>query len=465
MKVRWLMVLVLAILLNLTAQEDVRIKLPTSDASSGFSVTNAEATPDTLIRVRADGNVGIGTTAPGYKLDVNGDLNVIGDFYQNGTIFEGGSSLWSETGNDIFRLNGNVGIGTDSPTRKLDVIGDIRGTNIIGNGSGLTFLTKDQVELGNVQDINIENSWSQESGQHILTEEIKGRNGTTGLKLTDFYGNGIIIKNSGNVGIGAESTLYKLYVGGDIKLLNGVSANEISIDGTLSGNSNLVIPTEKAVKTYVDSNSSGSLWTEDGSDIYRVNGNVGIGTNNPTEMLDIGGSVRFAPNFGHDYAMIIDYITSTPTVRPMTDQQGYLGTSGYRWYEVYSVYKKTSTLKGYQVSGEEINTKNVQPISGALSKIRNIDGVVFKSEESSDKDRNKFLDDNEYGIDINGIEKYLPELVSIDKESGEKSVSYMALIPVLTEAIKEQQSIIEKQNDELNELKSRMDKLESLLNK
>ena len=37
-----------------------------------------------------------------------------------------------------------------------------------------------------------------------------------------------------------------------IKLLNGVAANEISSDGTLSGNSNQAIPTEYAVKTYVD---------------------------------------------------------------------------------------------------------------------------------------------------------------------------------------------------------------------
>lgn len=275
-----------------------------------------------------------------------------------------------------------------------------------------------------------------------------------------------VYKKSGTVQIGIESLLYKLHVNGDIKLLNGVNANEISADGTLSGNSDLAIPTEKAVKTYVDTNSSSPLWTENGSDIYWSGGNVGIGISNPIKPLDIAGATRLAPNTGGTgYAMIIDYITNEPTVRPLTNGFGYLGTSGYYWKYLYATNQVTKSLKGFQVSENEIITKDSRSISGALSKINNLNGIVFKSEESASKDRNNFLNDNEYGIDIKSLEKSLPELVSIDKNTGEKSVSYMALIPVMTEAIKEQQSIIDKQNDELNDLKSRMDKLELLLNK
>ena len=38
----------------------------------------------------------------------------------------------------------------------------------------------------------------------------------------------------------------------EIELTSGTSINEISIDGTLAGDSDDAIPTEKAVKTYVD---------------------------------------------------------------------------------------------------------------------------------------------------------------------------------------------------------------------
>jgi hypothetical protein len=45
-----------------------------------------------------------------------------------------------------------------------------------------------------------------------------------------------------------------------LALQNGNRINEFSIDGTLSGNSNLAVPTEKAVKTYVDNNNSSNYW-------------------------------------------------------------------------------------------------------------------------------------------------------------------------------------------------------------
>jgi hypothetical protein len=45
-----------------------------------------------------------------------------------------------------------------------------------------------------------------------------------------------------------------------ITLTSGGTANEVSTDGTLSGNSDSAIPTEKAVKTYVDTFAQGVKW-------------------------------------------------------------------------------------------------------------------------------------------------------------------------------------------------------------
>jgi hypothetical protein len=72
------------------------------------------------------GNVGIGTTTPNYEFDVVGNINFTGNLYQNGSLFSGGGSLWTENGSDIYFNTGNVGIGTANPGATLDVRGNIK---------------------------------------------------------------------------------------------------------------------------------------------------------------------------------------------------------------------------------------------------------------------------------------------------------------------------------------------------
>ena len=68
--------LLIAFLVPAMAQ-DIEMQVSTSDASSGFSVTSAA--DDTLFRVRGDGNVGIGTASPSANLDIRGTESILGD--------------------------------------------------------------------------------------------------------------------------------------------------------------------------------------------------------------------------------------------------------------------------------------------------------------------------------------------------------------------------------------------------
>ncbi len=60
-----------------------------------------------------EGNTGIGTSTPGYKLDVNGDINFTGQLLQNGNPINSGSSPWNEITGGISYSN-NIGIGTSN---------------------------------------------------------------------------------------------------------------------------------------------------------------------------------------------------------------------------------------------------------------------------------------------------------------------------------------------------------------
>ena len=75
----------------------------------------------------------------------------------------------------------------------------------------------------------------------------------SGLNIATPGGSKLFLaSDTGNVGIGTTSPDAKLEINGYLKLQSGVAVNEFTNDGTLSGNSDLAIPTEKAVKTYAD---------------------------------------------------------------------------------------------------------------------------------------------------------------------------------------------------------------------
>ncbi len=80
------------------------------------------------------------------------------------------------------------------------------------------------------------------------------------LRIDDSLGDEtpLVVKGDGAVGINTpepgdgDPNDVKLQVNGHLKLQEGVSVNKLSEDGTLAGNSNQTIPTESAVKEYVE---------------------------------------------------------------------------------------------------------------------------------------------------------------------------------------------------------------------
>ncbi len=104
--------------------------------------------------------------------------------------------------------------------------------------------------------------------------------------------------------------------------------------------------------------------------------------------------------------------------------------------------------------------KNIVSIDGALNKVLSMNGKYY--DWRTTEFPNKGLEEGrQVGVIAQEIEKILPEVVVTD-DDGFKSVEYGHIVPVLIEAIKEQQKIIDGQKSTISDLKA---SLENVLNR
>ena len=81
--------------------------------------------------------------------------------------------------------------------------------------------------------------------------------------------------------------------------------------------------------------------------------------------------------------------------------------------------------------------------------MQQLSGIQFTWNEKSHQVQQDKGED--VGLIAQEVEKVLPEIV-ITRENGIKAVNYEGVIPLLVEAIKEQQSTIENLKDRINKL-------------
>jgi hypothetical protein len=106
--------------------------------------------------------------------------------------------------------------------------------------------------------------------------------------------------------------------------------------------------------------------------------------------------------------------------------------------------------------------KDIQGLTGALENLEKLNGVSYNWKVEEFPERN-FSDRTEIGVIAQELEKVYPELVSTDSK-GYKSVQYSHLVPVLIEAIKEQQTTIGSLSNSVLDLTSSLDSTTLLLN-
>ena len=102
--------------------------------------------------------------------------------------------------------------------------------------------------------------------------------------------------------------------------------------------------------------------------------------------------------------------------------------------------------------------KEIETLEGALAMVLDLRAVTFKW-DTSNPDLGNLNEGSQVGVIAQEVEKIIPELVT-ERPDGYKGVSYGQLSAVLVEAIKEQQSLIDKQEHIITDLSRRIELLE-----
>ena len=303
-----------------------------------FRTYNAGSLNDAL-RINGLGNVGIGTTSPGFKLDVNGIVRVPSGNYFSfenwqwaigkdmSTQFSSNEELqlmgYGSSGNSFQIIgvsgvsptftysrilqanfdNGRVGIGTNPTNSLLEVNGGIRIlTSPSGDlyGSGLILNDESNASLWHQIHIHGNRIRAYDGSTediYVTTTDINSSiNGTTNYvaKFTNAnsIGNSQIYDNGTAVGINTTNPAQgKLWVqGGDIWVTGDNMKLAFTTDGSTDAIPNASIIASQNGISGASADLVFNTWNgSSNAEIMRIrsNGNVGIGTTSPAIKLEV----------------------------------------------------------------------------------------------------------------------------------------------------------------------------------
>jgi hypothetical protein len=476
------------------------------------------------MRIDSSGNVGIGTNSPAESLHTAGNIR-FGDtapaeLYTNSSELRIGvdknndndtSNLTFYTNNDEkvrIDKDGNVGIGTSSPSTNLEV--SANGTcnlRLTDSSSPTTFAQL--VSANGVLQIKTDGGDAQ---------------GNSSMQFFVDTSEAMRIDSSSNVGIGIASPDGNLHVssGSAGSVTASSDANELVLEAATNVGMTLLTGNSSIARIRfgdADSNARGNIFYNHSNDSLGLqtaastamtidsSGDVGIGTDNPTSLLHLSGAspklridnteetesgIQFRDSaatgsqlaeilyHAGDQALIFKNGTSAERARIDSSGHFLVATSsstidssnhGILLSSVGRIKNSVDVAGGgavthmYGTAGEfrvkgDGDAENTNNAYGAISDERLKENITdatpklekLKQVQIKNYNLKAYPDRKQIGVVAQELEQVFPSLVT-DNDDGYKTVKYSVFVPMLIKAMQEQQTQIEALQSEINNLK------------
>ncbi|MBC7532047.1 MAG: tail fiber domain-containing protein [Oligoflexus sp.] len=451
------------------------------------------------------GNVGIGTTSPGFPLNFPSSLgdkislwgNSGGHYgfgIQNSLLQihtdasgadvafgYGSSAAFTETMR--IKGNGNVGIGTTAPKSILDIastanstLGPVLTISNLGYGAGAGGALDYQVGYGVQAQPVVARIQSIDDGVSSSHLSFQTKAQTSAGVLSEK----MRLSSTGNVGIGTTSPGSLLDIVGSIasgsgginvrhsNLTQGISIgyNSISASGSDATQNINIMPSGSGKVGIGTSSPDTTLDVRDASSLQQFGNNqskivtgtgnggaiyLGVGGSNPTAAIESSwGSGNGTPQIGIGVVrdglganILMQYGNYTrfrngTTTNMMIDYNGNVGIGTSSPSYMLHVNGSVAGVGAYNALSDVRYKKDIKSLAHSLAKILAIRGVSYKWINEK-----QYGSETQLGVIAQEIEKIVPEVVTTGSD-GVKRVKYTDLIPLIIEAMQEQNTEFEK---------------------